>query len=72
MYAFIKQIKNRDHVRRYSILPTQSGWEVLQEQDSRVVKQICYTDWHRVERARRAFTLEVSNLRDQGWETIAD
>lgn len=72
MYAFIKQLRNREHVRRYSILTTRAGWEVLEEQDSRIVRQSCYTDWHRVERARRVFALEVSNLRDQGWETIAD
>lgn len=72
MYAFSTRLRNRDHERRYSILPTDSGWEVLEEQDSRVVRQICYTDWHRVERARRFFTLEVSHLREQGWETIAD
>ncbi|MFN2444657.1 MAG: hypothetical protein ABR606_03585 [Vicinamibacterales bacterium] len=72
MYAFIKQLRNRDHVRRYSILPTGCGWEVLEEQDNRVVRQVCYTDWHRVERARRAFTMEVSNLKNEGWVALAD
>jgi hypothetical protein len=72
MFSFVKRLRNADHIRRYSIVPTGSGWEVREEQDSRVVRQVHYTDWHRVERARRAFTLEVSNLREQGWEAIAD
>ena len=67
MYAFIKSLRYHGHERRFSIQPTTSGWEVREEEDSRVVKQICYTDWHRVERARRAFTVEMVNLREQGW-----
>jgi hypothetical protein len=68
MYAFIKELRHRNHTRRYTIQPTESGWQVLEEQDSRIVRQACYTDWHRVERARRAFALEVSQLKAQGWE----
>jgi hypothetical protein len=33
-----------------------------------VVRRVRYTDWHRVERARRAFTIEVRNLQREGWE----
>jgi hypothetical protein len=72
MYSFVKQLTNAGHVRRYTIAPTGSGWEVSEERDSRVVRRVNYTDWHRVERARRAFTLEVMQLREQGWEAIAD
>jgi hypothetical protein len=72
MYAYRKRLKNANHVRRFTILPTGSGWEVREEQDSRVVRRVDYTDWHRVERARRAFALEVMHLREQGWEAIAD
>lgn len=72
MYAFQTHLRHRNHERRYTILPTASGWEVREERDRRIVRQSCYTDWHRVERARRVFSLEVSALKDQGWETIAE
>ncbi len=67
MDAFTKSLKYRGHERRFSIQPTGGGWEVREEEDSRVVRQIRYTDWHRVERARRAFTLEMIDLREKGW-----
>jgi hypothetical protein len=67
MHAFTKSLKYRGHERRFSIEPTGGGWEVREEEDSRVVRQIRYTDWHRVERARRAFTLEMIDLREKGW-----
>jgi hypothetical protein len=70
MYAFAKSIKKADHVRHYSIRPTNTGWEVREEQDSQVVRQACYQDWHRVEHARRAFVLELSNLREEGWQEV--
>lgn len=70
MYAFAKSIKKAEHVRRYSIQPTNTGWEVRAEQDSQVVRQACYQDWHRVEHARRAFVLELSNLREEGWQEV--
>jgi hypothetical protein len=34
------------------------GWDVREERDSRVVRQITYRDWHRVERVMQAFELE--------------
>ncbi|MGE3273859.1 MAG: hypothetical protein AB7O67_02020 [Vicinamibacterales bacterium] len=63
----MKSLQNAEHVRRYSIKPTPAGWEVREEEDSRVLRQTCYTDWHRVERARRVFALEMRDLREQGW-----
>jgi hypothetical protein len=50
MYAFTKSLRKAQHVRRYTIQTTSNGWEVKQEQDSEVVRQSCYQDWHRVER----------------------
>jgi hypothetical protein len=35
------------------------GWELKEERDHRVVREAIYTDWHRVERAVRAFELEA-------------
>ena len=71
MYAFSKSIRNNDHVRRFTIEPTVAGWEVKETQDSQVVRQQYYQDWHRVERVRRAFTLQLSELRQDGWEEVS-
>ena len=70
MYAFTKSLKKAQHTRRYSIQATSTGWEVKQEQDSEVVRKRCYQDWHRVERARRAFVIEMINLREEGWQDV--
>lgn len=72
MYAFTKSLKKAQHVRRYTIQTTSTGWEVKQEQDSQVLRQTCYQDWHRVERARRAFVVEMINLRQEGWQDVQE
>lgn len=71
MHAFSKSIRNDQHVRRYSIAPTLGGWEVREEQDSQVIRASCYHDWHRVERARRTFLLEMTALRERGWRDVS-
>ena len=70
MYAFSKKLQLQQQTRRYSILAVDGGWEVREERDSEVVRQAQYQDWHRVERARRSITLELSDLFDQGWSEV--
>jgi hypothetical protein len=70
MYAFTKSITKAEHVRRYSIERTNTGWEVRAEQDSQIVRQARYQDWHRVEHARRAIAIELSQLREEGWQDV--
>ncbi len=66
MYA--RHLRNAAHVRRFTIRDTgTSGWQVLDEQDSRIVKSVLYDDWHRVERAKAAFAIEALTLREAGW-----
>ncbi|HXG89993.1 MAG TPA: hypothetical protein VNJ02_16820 [Vicinamibacterales bacterium] len=67
MYAFTKSIRNDHHIRRFTIQSSAAGWEVIEEQDSRVVRQASYQDWHRVERARRLFVNELNQLQECGW-----
>jgi hypothetical protein len=64
---FTKQLRNAGHTLRYSIAPTEFGWEVREERDSQVVKRVEYQDWHRVERARRSMTIKTVELQDAGW-----
>ena len=68
MYARI--FRRADHTRRFTITSgaTGPGWEVSDEQDSRVVWHATYTDWHRVERAQRHFAREAAQLAHAGWE----
>jgi hypothetical protein len=68
MYAFEKLVRKADQTRHFTIRPIQEGWELCEEENSRVVRQTHYRDWHRVERARRALVQEVSTLRENGWQ----
>jgi len=67
MVAFDKSVSNEQQTRRYSILATEAGWEVREERDSEVVRQVHYQDWHRVERARRSIAIELDQLERSGW-----
>ena len=67
---FAKELSRAGHTRKFSIRDLgASGWEIRDEQDDRVLKQVCYTDWHRVERALSMFNLQIDELEDAGWVT---
>ena len=69
---FSKELRFAGHVKRFLISRLgREGWEVLEEQDRHVVKQIRYTDWHRVERALNLFNMEIGDLESQGWIAAA-
>ena len=46
------------------------GWDVLEEQDRRVVREVHYDDWHRVERQLNVFALRVEILKNEGWVSV--
>ena len=67
MYARI--LRKATQIRRFTITnAAPSGWDVREEQDSRIIRAMRYHDWHRVERARMDFAREVLALRAGGWE----
>jgi hypothetical protein len=70
---FAKELTQAGHTRRFTISDAgHQGWEVREEQDSHVVRRVCYTDWHRVERAVLVMSLQVSELEENGWrETLS-
>jgi hypothetical protein len=70
MLSFDKSLRYQEQTRRYSILATESGWEVREERDREVVRTVHYQDWHRVERARRSITHEMRALQEKGWVSI--
>lgn len=67
MYA--RMLRKASTTRRFTITHLQSaGWDVREEQDSRLVRRVVYHDWHRVERASLAFSLQAQALLASGWE----
>lgn len=65
---FVKELTQAGHTRRLSISERgETGWEVRDVQDDRVLRQVCYTDWHRVERAIQMFNLLADDLESRGW-----
>ena len=66
---FTKELTQAGHVRRFTIREAARGrgWEVREEQDSEVVRRVCYDDWHRVERALHSMTAQVLELEERGW-----
>ena len=69
---FAKALTHDGHVRRFSISDAgQDGWEVRIEQDAAIIRRLCYTDWHRVERALGAMELEVMALERSGWRALS-
>ena len=65
---FERNLSCGGHTRRFLIESRGAqGWEVREEQDSAVVRAKLYDDWHRVERARSAFQVEIVSLTEQGW-----
>jgi hypothetical protein len=65
---FSKQLQHDGHTHRFLIAANGlEGWEVREERDSTVVRQIRYTDWHRVERARSIMTMRATLLEESGW-----
>ena len=66
MYA--RTLIKAAHIRRFTITQhsTASGWEVRDESEVGT-RYSYYEDWHRVERARRAFALEAQALHESGW-----
>jgi hypothetical protein len=67
---FVKQLKQAGKMVRFSILPTPGGWELLEESDSQILRQVQVSDWHRVERARDMFSLKALSLQDAGWVEV--
>jgi hypothetical protein len=67
---FLKQLKQAGNIMRFSIFPTAGGWEVKEEAGDEVVRQVRLSDWHRVERAREAFSMKAMSLREAGWVEV--
>jgi hypothetical protein len=70
---FSVSLQRDGHLRRYTIsMAGSAGWEVKLETDRRLARHHHYHDWHRVERARDVFALEVSELQRRGWQILEE
>lgn len=67
MTTFEQTLRKDNHTRHFEVLLDDQGWRVVTCADSLVVRETIYTDWHRVERARRAFAIEARSLKLEGW-----
>jgi hypothetical protein len=67
---FVKQLKQAGKMVRFSILPAQGGWELLEESDTQILRQVKVSDWHRVERARDVWSLRALTLLEAGWVEV--
>lgn len=65
---YLKELCQAGHVRKFTITKYgESGWEVRDQQDGRVLRQVYYRDWHRVERAANMFDILTDDLENRGW-----
>ena len=65
---YIRTLRQGTHTRRFTVRPsTSSGWEISDEEDSRILSTRLYNDWHRVERAMVMFAVEATGLLAAGW-----
>ena len=48
--------------RRVTVTRIRHGWEVLEEQNDRVIRRALLTDWHRVVRAMGLHTRATAEL----------
>ncbi len=65
---FARELRKDDHTRRFLIEEKGTGgWEIRVEEDDAVLRRICYTDWHRVERAMLGFSRQIDALEETGW-----
>lgn len=65
--VYEKRLHHDGHTRRFAIAERGGAWEVRAEEDSRLVRQAHYDDWHRVERALTRIRVEVRALEESGW-----
>jgi hypothetical protein len=65
---YVRVFEKAGQTKRFSITAASGkGWDVREEHDSRVIRSVRYTDWHRVEFARMTFAREAATLASAGW-----
>lgn len=52
-----REFTSEGHITRVTVTRSEGGWKLVEERDRQLVRDVQYTDWHRVERAMHAFEL---------------
>jgi hypothetical protein len=69
--VFSRGLTDGSHVRVFNVEQTQAeGWQIQEERDATVVRQVNYGDWHRVELAIHGFSVEAAQLTRRGWRNL--
>jgi hypothetical protein len=52
-----REFTSEGHITRVTVTRNEGGWKLVEECDRQLVRDVQYTDWHRVERAMQSFEL---------------
>ena len=62
-----RYLVNDAHVRRFLVIHDVSGWEVIEKEDSAVVRHVRRNRWQRVEPEIQQFDNTADQLKRLGW-----
>ena len=62
-----RYLVNQGHVHHFMVQHSTTGWDVREEEDSTIIRQAHYDDWHRVERSVQLFEQAATMLERDGW-----
>ena len=62
-----RHLVNDAHERRFLVVHDAGGWEVIEKQDSAVVRHVRRTRWQRVEPEIQLFDTTADELKRLGW-----
>ncbi len=70
---FSRRLESQEHTKTFVVDEADDhGWEVREEEDQRIVKLTCMSDWHRVEKAMMRFALQATQLQRVGWVEVSN
>jgi hypothetical protein len=52
-----REFTHEGHTTRVTITRRETGWRVIEERDRKMIRDVTYSDWHRVERAIHVFEM---------------
>lgn len=62
-----RYLVNEGHVHHFVVCHGAAGWDVCEEEDSKIIHQAHHDDWHRVERVVHRFEHAALTLEQAGW-----
>jgi hypothetical protein len=62
-----RELVSDAHVHRFVVSSDETGWNVQEQEDARVIRHAHHTDWHRVELAVQLFERTAMALEENGW-----